>query len=209
MATFPRTPDQIQPQQVSRPSGMMAAQSMTQRGSLQTRDLEAMGNSWKEQWLNLKAGDPDVESLLAFIRLHARKGTFIDIKHVDVPGSGRSPNGTGTSGVTVNGGGQTGSSISTTGWPASTSNVVRAGDVVKLGALNRVFEITADANSDSNGNATLSIDPPILSGNTPADGSSVTTTDVLYRAIIRNYTMPQASPGDIISSVKVTFREAV
>lgn len=209
MATFPRSPDKIKPTTVTRPEGMMAQSVVAQRGTAQTRDVEAMGVGWRETWNALRSGDADVESLLQFIRLHARKGTFLNVTHPDVPGSGDSPNGTGSAGVTVNGGSQTGSTLDTTGWPVSTNNVVRSGDVIGVGGLNRVLEITADANSDSSGNATLDIDPPILSGNSPNDGASVTTTGVTYRAFIRSYTMPDAEPGDILANVEVRFREAV
>lgn len=206
MPTFPRT---INPSQAERPTGMMARSHVTQRGSAQTRDAEAMGVGWRETWQFLRAGNADVEALTAFVRRHARKGTFLDVEHVDVPGSGRSPNGTGSAGVTVSGGSQTGSTLDTTGWPVSTNNVVREGDVIKVAGINHVIEIAADANSDGSGNATLSIDPPILSGNSPANGASVTTTGVTYRAFIRDYTMPDGQPGDILASMRVDFREAV
>lgn len=206
MATFPRT---IAPSKAFQPKGKMAAALTTQRGSAQTRDTEAFGVTWREEWSNLRSDNPDVAALTAFIRRHARKGTFLDVTHPDMPGSGKAPNGTGSAGVTVSGAGQTGSTLTTTGWPISTSDVVREGDVIKLAGINRVFEIAADANSDGSGNADLSIDPPILSGNTPADGASVTTTGVTYRAFIKEYTMPDRDRGVILAKTSVRFWEAV
>lgn len=206
MPTFPRT---IAPTSADRPKGKMAASSKTQRGSVQTRDVEAMGVSWEERWNGLRSDNSDVDALLAFIRRHARKGTFLDVTHPDVPGSGKAPNGTGSSGVTVDGGSQTGSTLDTTGWPVSTSEVVKEGDRIKVSGLSRVIEIAADADSDSSGNVTLSIDPPILSGNSPNDGASVTTTGVTYRAKIDDYTMPDRDRGVILAQVRVRFWEAV
>jgi hypothetical protein len=74
----------------------------------------------------------------------------------------------------VNGAGQTGSQIVTNGWTASITGLFNVGDVVTFAAVNAInpqsrvstgslqnFVITAAANSDSGGNATLSVYPAI------------------------------------------------
>lgn len=75
----------------------------------------------------------------------------------------------------VNGANQTGSNIVTNGWTASRTNLFLAGDVITLGGVYNVspkspfastgslknFLITANVSSDSGGNATLPIYPPI------------------------------------------------
>jgi hypothetical protein len=106
------------------------------------------------------------------------------IKHLLTPGSGLAPNGTGSAGVTISGGSQTGETINTTGWPTGTSNVVMPGDVINIAGTTVVYKILESANSDGSGNATLTINPPIFSGGSPANGAAVTTTDVTYNCRI-------------------------
>jgi len=61
-------------------------------------------------------------------------------------------------------------SLVTRGWPASTSGILLPGDQFQIGyRLHRVCEI---ANSDSGGNATLTIWPSLRE--TPADGTTIT-----------------------------------
>jgi hypothetical protein len=98
----------------------------------------------------------------------------------------------------VNGASQTGSSLITDGWTASQTPIVKRGDVftITTGAnlvhsINPVnyqsngfrqqFTVTADANSDGSGNATLSISPAItVTGAqqtvtaSPSDGAAIT-----------------------------------
>lgn len=102
----------------------------------------------------------------------------------------------GTQGGTplVNGASQTGSSLVTDGWSNSITNVVRAGDIFTIAGvyavnavtkqtLNRLqqFVVTASANSNGSGQATLSISPPIVTSGTtqnvsagPADDAAIT-----------------------------------
>lgn len=79
----------------------------------------------------------------------------------------------------VNGASQTGASIITDGWTASVTGVVKKGDVLTFADVFEVnpqsrqstgqlaqFVVTADANSDGSGNATISISPSMtVSGN--------------------------------------------
>lgn len=80
----------------------------------------------------------------------------------------------------VNGAVSSGSSVVTDGWTASVTGVVKKGDVLTFSTVfavnpqNRVstgqlqqFVVTADADSDGSGNATISVSPAIVtSGNT-------------------------------------------
>jgi hypothetical protein len=74
----------------------------------------------------------------------------------------------------VNGAGQTGSSLVTNGWTASRTGLFNVGDIITISGVNAInpksrvstgalqnFLITAAVNSDSGGNATLSIYPAI------------------------------------------------
>ena len=102
----------------------------------------------------------------------------------------------GTQGGTplVNGAAQTGASLVTDGWSNSITNVVRAGDIFTLAGVYSVnpvtkvstgvlqqFVVTAAANSDGSGNATISISPSITTSGTtqtvsgsPADNAALT-----------------------------------
>ena len=86
----------------------------------------------------------------------------------------------------VNAGSQVGSSIITDGWTASITGVLKEGDIITLGAAGSTavngivpntatktgggvstgqlqqFVVTADVDSDGSGNATIPIDPPII-----------------------------------------------
>jgi hypothetical protein len=74
----------------------------------------------------------------------------------------------------VKGGAQTGSSITTDGWTASSTGVLKKGDIITLAGTNHVnpanqrsdgqlamFVVTADVNADGSGEATIPIFPAI------------------------------------------------
>lgn len=182
--------------------------SITGSGKIQTRNSTLAGCSWTETFGPLFAGDANAEAFLSWLRWAWKTGQKVSIKHLMTPGSGRSPNGTGSAGVTVDGGSQSGSSILTTGWPVSTSNVVRAGDLVKFAGITRVFQITDDANSDGVGDATLNINPSIYVGEEPANGAAVTTTDVTFTAVIMNINLSEISNAFWYDGVTIGLREA-
>lgn len=75
----------------------------------------------------------------------------------------------------VNGADQTGSSLTTDGWTASITDVLKKGDIITLDGVNAVnpltgqstgrlrqFVVTADVASDGSGNATIPISPSIV-----------------------------------------------
>lgn len=106
----------------------------------------------------------------------------------------------------VNGASQTGSSLVTNGWTASITGLLAVGDVITLPGVNAVnpqnrkttgsvqnFVITAAANSDAGGNATLSIYPPItISGayqtvtGSPANLAAITVKGTASTAYAQN-----------------------
>ena len=162
---------------------------------------------WTETWPILKAGATDVEALLAFIESHYNTLTILTVTHYLLPGSGKAPNGAGGGTPLVNGATQSGTSLITDGWPNSTL-VMRAGDCFKLDSLNILYRVTADGTSDGSGNLTLSINPPIASGNSPATNAALTLTGNKIRAYIAAYHAPPAPPDEYMRGLQVTFREA-
>jgi len=82
----------------------------------------------------------------------------------------------------VNGASQTGRSVVTDGWNASI-NVFKAGDYLKFANHDKVYTVTADATSDGSGNATISIEPALVTS--PATDSAITYTSVPFTVALR------------------------
>ena len=116
-----------------------------------------------------------------FLRLNGREGTFrlgCSIRRI--------PEGTGLGSPTIDGAGQTGDTIQTAGWHASTPEVLVAGDLIQIG--DRLHDILTDAATDSAGRATLDIWPRITTAH--ADGAAITYLEP--RGIFRLDAIPDA-----------------
>lgn len=72
----------------------------------------------------------------------------------------------------TNGAGAT--SVVTDGWTASQTGIVKAGDLLRFGTENRHYRVTADANSNGSGQATISITPALA--NNIADNTAITAS---------------------------------
>lgn len=88
----------------------------------------------------------------------------------------------------VVGAGQTGTSLVTDGWTPSITGIMKAGDVIKIAGNNKVYMLTADADSTVSGVATLSIYPALVAS--PGDNAAVTVNAVPF-------TVALANPGEI------------
>jgi hypothetical protein len=106
-----------------------------------------------------------------FLKLNGRRGTFL----MGDP-AGSTPRGVATGTPLVKGAGQTGNTLITDGWTTSTANILRAGDYVQLGTGSnaRLHKNLDDVNSDSSGNATLTLWPNIITA--PTDNAALTIT---------------------------------
>ncbi|MFH1984119.1 MAG: hypothetical protein ABIL58_19950 [Pseudomonadota bacterium] len=78
----------------------------------------------------------------------------------------------------VDGASQTGRTIATKGWTASQTGIVLAGDFIRFAGHNKVYMITANADSDGSGEADISIDPALLAS--PVNEAVITVTDVPF-----------------------------
>lgn len=105
-----------------------------------------------------------------FLRLKGTLGTFL----LSLPaGAGGTARG-GVGGTPrVNGTSQEGVVLITDGWTAGQSPIIRAMDYFLLES--NLYAVTADANSDGSGNATLDIMPPLRES--PADNAILDVTD--------------------------------
>lgn len=86
------------------------------------------------------------------------------------------PLGIGTGVPKVNGAGQVGSTLATNGWTHSITGILLTGDFIQVQGANyyHLHILTADANSDSSGNASLKLFPRIRDA---ANGSNIVLTN--------------------------------
>ena len=180
----------------------------TRSGRIQTRGSTMRGRTWVETYNPMLIGSADAEGWLAWVRWAWNTGTLFTVKHLTTPGSGVTPNGLGTGGVTLDGS-HVGATMNTTGWPNSTSNVARAGDLLKVAGLEYVVQVVDDANSDGVGDAALAINPPTFTGGDVSGGSAVTTTNVTINAkIIDPPNFPPVGNAFWYEGFSITFNEA-
>jgi hypothetical protein len=78
----------------------------------------------------------------------------------------------------------TGSSLVIDGATASISNWLRAGDIISIGGLAPIYEVSANVNSLVGGHASIPINPPIFTGGAPGDNAVITITGVTLTACI-------------------------
>ena len=121
--------------------------------------LPAMARASAEQW---------VAWLLS---MRGREGTFLLGDPV-----GKTPRGSAGGTPLVNGGSQTGDSISIDGCTASQTGWLKAGDYIQLGsgASASLHKVLQDVNSSGAGQATLDVWPSIRTA--PADNAAVVTS---------------------------------
>lgn len=133
-------------------------------GAIQT--LALPGDYWSGILTYNKLTPANARIMKSFIAsLRGQAGRF----YLTPPEYFRAGSGLGT--PLIKGANQTGSAITTDGWSANQTGVLLAGDYVQIGAELKM--VTADVNTDSGGNATINIVPPIRVS--PADNSSVIT----------------------------------
>ncbi len=104
------------------------------------------------------------------VKLNGKQGTFL----FGDP-SATTPNGTALGTPLVNGEDQTGKSLITDGWTVNQDELLLAGDYIQLGTSSnaRLYMVTSDASSDSDGAATLEIWPPLYTS--PDDDQNIFT----------------------------------
>ena len=106
----------------------------------------------------------------------------------------------------VNGGSQTGRSLVTDGWTVSTT-IFKAGDYLKLAGNDKVYMITADVSSDGAGNATISIEPALVSS--PADNAVVTYTSVPFTVALASGIQEFATGTSGLYEFEAEFEEVL
>lgn len=115
----------------------------------------------------------EAEYWISFLlKLNGAYGTFM----LGDP-NGQIPRGIATGTPLVKGANQTGNELITDGWTISTTGILKAGDYIQLGTgLNaKLHKVLDDVNSDSSGNATLTIYPDLRSA--PDDNLAITVNN--------------------------------
>lgn len=142
----------------------------------------------------------DAEEMVGFfLALNGVRGTFT---FGDPDFS--APRGTAAGTPLINGGSQTGSTITTDGWGASQTSLLKRGDWIQIG--NYMHKITQDATSDGAGEATLEIFPSLRSS--PSNNATITTSSPTgyFRLTSNNMTW---SVDDLMHyGISFTIREA-
>jgi hypothetical protein len=176
--------------------------SISEAGKPNLRSVAQVGRSWEERFF-FKV-DENGREFLAQINDYWRNATELDVQHQAY----LTTLGVGTGTPLIKGASQTGSTINTDGWTISQTGILKAGDLVKFAAIDTVYEITADCDSDGAGDATLPINPPVFSGGSPGDNTAVTVTaSVLFKAYIFDLQIPAHGPDDWVS-VRLSFQES-
>lgn len=114
----------------------------------------------------------DAEYWISFLlKLNGSYGTFL----LGDP-NGATARGVATGTPLVKGASQTGSELITDGWTTSTTGILKAGDYIQLGSGSsaKLHKVLDDVDSDSSGNATLTIWPDLRSA--PSDNAAITVS---------------------------------
>ena len=132
--------------------------------------LELTGARWTANYAVSNKSAADAGQLIAFLtKLRGQANSFYgyDPKRVTAQGTA-----TGT--PLVNGASQTGNSLVTDGWSNGVTNILKSGDMIHFPTSHgqELKMVTANANSDGSGNATLSIEPSLRGS--PANNAVIT-----------------------------------
>jgi hypothetical protein len=140
--------------------------------SIQT--IELLSSRWMASFTLPPMKQSEAEIWMVWLaRLQGRAGRF----YAGDP-SARVPRGTATGSPVVNGAGQCGISLVTSGWTPNLSSALKRGDYLSWdtpSGWRELHKVTGDFGSDASGNATLTIAPPIRES--PASLATITTTN--------------------------------
>lgn len=143
-------------------------QAQEHQGDLWEADLSLppMQRAAAEEWLSF------------FLSLRGRLGTFLLADPL-----GRTPRGSVAGSPTIDGVGQTGTSLITNGWTASQTGVLLAGDYFQVGSgtTTRLYKVLTDVDSDGAGEATFDIWPRLRESPTDVEALITTNPKGLFR----------------------------
>lgn len=159
-----------------------------------------------------KVHPPTWEGSVKFVNLPVDEGQAIEaylwriqgaVNRALVPMADYQRQGAGGGTPVVSGTGQTGLSLTTSGWPNSTL-VLKAGDRISVDG--QAFSIVADATSNGSGVATLTLANDIRTS--PSNGASIETDTPIVRCILKSVFSLDTEPGHFKNGI-AEFEEAV
>ena len=196
--TFPSSP---LPSAVVVSSMSVTQQDMTHSGRRNVRQFGA------QKW-RLNCTFPSTLSRDQFMPMYAflvsqagKFGTFL-FTPPDLATARGSPSGS----PLVQGGSQTGVSVTTDQWPNNT-DIFKAGDVIKFAGHNKVYMLTEDATSNGSGVATLVIYPPLMES--PANNEAISYADVPFTVQVISDTSEYAVRGPLLYSFNIEMLEVI
>ncbi len=198
--TFPRT---IKPFDVTVPVFPGGLSSVSLAGKVNTRTTLQVGRVW-EEFFRFKFNENGRE-FVALINNFYNRQTSLDVAHQNFVTTLGAGGGT----PLVDAASQTGASIDSKGWPATTT-VLKAGDLVTFTTgPNLVYDITADATTDGSGLVALPVSPNVFAGASPGNNDAIIiTASVVFRAkILERPRIPKAGADEWINGLRVVFRE--
>lgn len=186
--------------EISITSGHMTHVSYAISGKRQARTRNTQ--VWKFTLRTHEAVSRSVwQQLLGFYnRMKGRHTTFT----LTLPSSLATPLGAGGGTPLVAGASQTGGAVTTDGWPGTTT-VLKAGDFVQFAGHDKVYGVTQDVTSDSGGNATINIDPQLLTS--PANNAAITITSIPFTVAFTEDQMEFPIDPLFLSGVEIKLEE--
>lgn len=113
--------------------------------------------------------------------------------------------GTATGTPLVDGASQTGRSVNTKGWTADITGILKAGDFIKFTGHNKVYMVTADADSDGAGEAEIIIEPALFES--PSNEAPITVNSLSFTVAMVDDSAGFSIAGPIFTMSKITMIE--
>ena len=107
----------------------------------------------------------------------------------------------------VAGASQTGLTLDIDGASLSTSGWMKANDVFRLAGHNKVYRLTADADTDGTGAVTLALAQPLMES--PADGEALTIDNVPFSMRLASSVQKYAMSRPLFYQFEIDIREAL
>ena len=175
--------------------------NQTISGKKQVRQIGSQYFSFTVQMPPMK--QENAQAYFAF--LQKQKGGF-ETFTIQLPTQNRGADKTNTSVKVVGAHSATDGTISLDGFAASTSGVLKAGDLIKF-SHNKVYMIQADVNSDSGGAATVLIEPNLVEA--LADNEVVTMNQPSFTVYLPSEEILYATDPTGFYSISFDVREVI